>query len=227
MKSTATQMNDNSRKSAEWTGFRIATTRIEDATAIVPTAKKRRKGMLEVRSIFCLLPSAPTSSSAPDHLLTTLDLFWSAFFRQSGVDRPVVPVLELLHVEVEIVAVVGGQLVGLRGQPDRLRLGGAGLFAERAEHAALDVDVVAVEDFELLHLAVHLALLVVDVDVDDVDGTGHRAQLAGDAAVVVEAEHAAEAVGRLHPLLGLADRHLRREERTKRGRQPLEHVDEV
>src|SRR5437879_8566016 len=102
MKSTATQMNDRRRKSAEWTGFRIATTRIEDATAIVPTAKKTRKGMLEVRSIFCLLTSDPSSSSAPDQLLSALDLFGSAFLGQSRVHRPVVPVLELLHVEVEI-----------------------------------------------------------------------------------------------------------------------------
>src|SRR5258708_5999300 len=48
MKSTATQMKESSRKSAEWTGLRMEMTSTDDATAIVPIAKKTRKGMLLV-----------------------------------------------------------------------------------------------------------------------------------------------------------------------------------
>src|SRR4029077_14589360 len=96
----------------------------------------------------------------------------------------------------------------------------------RAEHAALDVDVVAVEDLELLHLAVDLALLVVDIDVDDVDRTGYRAQLARDTAIEREAEHPAKSIRGIEALFRIADRDLRPEELTQRGLQALEHVEE-
>src|SRR5437763_1517779 len=247
-KSTATQRKVSRRNSAECTGLRIEITRIDAATATVPMMKKTRRatfmgGLPPSRSCVprpasCVqMPrtddAGRRTQDAGPSLRPSRDLFRAAGdfrcgvpFRQSRVTRPVVPVLELLHVEVEIVAVVRGQLVSLGGQPDRLRLGRAGLFAERAEHAALDVDVVAIEDFELLHLSIDLALLVVDVDVDDVDGTGQRAELAGDAAIEGELEHAAKAIRRLEALLRIADGHLRFEQLAERRLQPLEHVEE-
>src|SRR5262249_1842509 len=103
------------------------------------------------------------------------------------------------------------------------------LFAQRAEHAALDVDVVAVEDLELLHLAVDFALLVMDVDIDDVDRTRDRAELAGDAAVVGEAEHPSKAIRRIEPLLRITDRHpppVELQELAQRRLQPLEDIEQ-
>src|ERR1041385_2790851 len=240
MKSTATQRNVSRRKSAECTGLRIEMTRIDDATATVPTMRKMRKTgviaetsanaecrmqnaecrgapLLILHSAFCIQHSSLRSSLDPRHVVPV---------RQLRRLRAVLPILELLHIEVEIVAVVRRELVRLRRQPDRLRLRRAGLFAKRAEHAALDVDVVAVEDLHLLLLAVDLTHLVVDVDVDDVDGARHRAELAGDAAVEGEAEHAAEAVGRLEALFRIADRHLRLPELAPGGPQPLEEIEE-
>src|ERR1051325_4855253 len=231
MKSTATQRNVSNRNSAECTGLRMEMTRMDEATATVPMMRKMTKAgvMRSLRVVECAgRAGALTAAAWPPHstsLRSPFDLRKVAS-RQFRRLRPLFPILELLHVEVEVVAVVRGQLVGLRGQPDRLRLGGAGLFAERAEHAALDVDVVAVEDFQLLLLAVDLAHLVVDVDVDDVDRTGHRAELAGDAAVEREAEHAAETVRGLEALFGVTDRHLRLEELAPRGSQPLEEIEE-
>src|SRR5204862_7120415 len=100
----------------------------------------------------------------------------------------------------------------------------AGLFAERAEHAALHVDVVAIENFDFLLLAVGLDDVVMDIDVDDVDRAGDSAQLARDAAVVRELEHPAETIRRLEPSFRITNRHLRLEELTNRDLQPLEQV---
>src|SRR5216683_2854540 len=129
----ATQRNVSRRKSAECTGLRIATTRIDAATAIVPTTKKTRKGMLAVSASMYFPCHRPhprfqrplprqreraaegrvravrhdTSLHAPADLLLSFDLARLAFIRRKArVFRPVVPVLELLHVEVEVVAIV-------------------------------------------------------------------------------------------------------------------------
>src|SRR5262249_19047958 len=91
---------------------------------------------------------------------------------------------------------------------------------------ALDVDVIAVEHLQLLHLSVDFALLVVDVDVDDVDRAGDRAQLAGDAAIEGEAEHAAKTIRWIEPLFRIADGDLRPEELAQSGLQPLQHVED-
>src|SRR5262249_12897051 len=82
-------------------------------------------------------------------------------------------------------------LVGLCRQPDGLGHRRAGLLAELAEHAALQVHVEAVEHLDRLARPI---LLVVPVDVDDVDRAFDRAQRALDAALLVEPEHPAESV---------------------------------
>src|SRR6185436_12490643 len=87
-------------------------------------------------------------------------------------------------------------------------------------------DVVAVEDLQLLHLSVHFTLLVVDVDVDDVDRAGLRAELARDAAVVAELEHAAESIRGLEPLFRIPHRDLRLEQLADGGLQPLEQIEQ-
>src|SRR5206468_1090663 len=95
----------------------------------------------------------------------------------------------------------------------------------RAEHATLDVDIVAIEDLHLLLLAVDFTHLVVDIDVDDVDRARDRAELAGDAAVVREAEHPAKAIGRFETLFRIANRHLRLEQLFERRLQTFEKVE--
>src|ERR1035437_3826729 len=115
-----------------------------------------------------------------------------------------VPLHELPDIEVEgLVSLVRSELVGLRPEPDRLRIRRARLFAEAAEHAALEVHVEPVED--LLVLA-SLVLLVVPVDEDDVDRALDRAERALDAALLVESEHPAEPVARLAGRFRVLDR---------------------
>src|SRR5262249_44029624 len=93
--------------------------------------------------------------------------------------------------------------------------------AELAEHAALQVHVEAVQ--HLLRLA-GLVLLVVPVDVDDVDRALDRAERALDAALLVQPEHAAEAVRRQLLLLRVLDRDLLLEEMAPGGGEPVKEA---
>src|SRR6266542_789676 len=170
MKRHATSRKDARRKSAEWTGFFATTT----ATAIASarTAKTTKA------------QPAPPVRRAPGGTLSVTCGASSPFDHREGFDiAGRVPVGELPDVQIQrLVAVVGGHLVRLRGQPDRLGHRRACLLAELAEHAALEVDVEAVEHLDRLPPFI---LLVVPVDVDDVDRALDRAERALDAALFV------------------------------------------
>src|SRR5258708_12200916 len=149
---------------------------------------------------FILHPSSFILSSSSSFQERGLRFRQRRLLGESVELRAVFPILELLHVEIQIAPVVCRQLVRLRRQPDRLWLRRAGLFAERAEHTPLDVDVVTVENLNLLLLAVLLENLIVNVDIDDVDRARYRAQLAADAAVVGKPDHSPTPVPRPYPL---------------------------
>src|SRR5512143_1050857 len=134
------------------------------------------------------------------------------------------PVGQFPDVEVErVVPVVRRHLVRLGRQPDRLRVRRAGLFAQLAEHAALEVDVEAVEHLDRLSCGV---LLVVPVDVDDVDRTLDRTERALDTSLLVESEHPPEPVRRQLLLFWVLDRHFLLEEVPASHAQPVEEVEE-
>src|SRR5437773_4761464 len=165
MKRHATTRNDASRKSAEWTGFFATTT----ATAVprVSTAKTTKAQPAPPVRRTPLAALSVTASTPLDH--------GEGFHVGSRA-----PVRQLPDVEVQgVVAVVGGHLVGLRRQPDRLGHRRTGLLAQLAEHAALQVHVEPVEHLDGLALV----LLVVPVDVDDVDRALDRAERALDTAL--------------------------------------------
>src|SRR5438128_3282 len=197
MKMQATSRNEESRKSAEWIGFRATTT----ATAI-PSASTAKTTNIH--------PAAPVRSAPGTACAAVTSPLLDDGERLDVRRCP--PVGQLANVEVErVVPVVRRHLVGLRRQPDRLGIGRARLFAELAEHATLQVHVEPVEDLHRLALRV---LLVVPVDVDDVDGALDRTERALDAALLVEAEHPPETVGWQLLLLGVLDGDLLLEEVT-------------
>src|SRR3954471_22704981 len=140
-----------------------------------------------------------------------------------GVGGPGLPLLKLVHIDVEVLPpVIRGELVGLGGEPDRFGLRRAPLFAEAAEHAPLDVDVEAIQQLLfLLRLRVHL---LVPVDIDDVDRAVTGADGAFDAPVLVQPEHAAEAVRGLPALLRILHRDLLLEHVLEGDSEPREEV---
>src|SRR5262245_10583475 len=211
MKRQATRRNDESRKSAEWTGFFATTT----ATAVPRASTAKTTKAQPAPPVSRTLEETVSVIGRPSTLLDhgeRLDVGGLA------------PVRQLAQVQVQrIVAVVGRHLVGLRRQPDGFGLRRAGLLAELAEHATLQVHVEPVEDLDRL---AGLVLLVVPVDVDDVDRALDRAERALDTALLVQAEHSAEAVGGDLLLLGILDRHLLLEEVAAGHREPLEEIQE-
>src|SRR5438067_1305588 len=209
MKMQATKRKEDSRKSAEWIGFRATTTAIA-----IPSASTAK--------ITNSQPAAPVRSAPGTACAPVISSLLDDRERLDVLRRS--PVGQLADVQIErVVPVVRRHLVRLRGQPDRLGIGRAGLFAQLAEHAALQVDVETVQDLDRLALRV---LLVVPVDVDDVDRALDRAERALDAALFVESEHPAEPVGRELLLLGILDRDLLLEEVTARDGESVEQVEQ-
>src|SRR6266508_354595 len=212
MKRHATSRKDARRKSAEWTGFFATTT----ATAIASarTAKTTKAQ-----------PAPPVRRTPPETTPSVTFAASSLFDHREGLDvRRFAPVGQLADVEVErVVAVIRRHLVGLRRQPDGLGSCRARFLAELAEHAAFQVHVEPVQHLDRLPLRV---LLVVPVDVDDVDRALDGAERALDAALLIQTEHPAEAVGGDLLLLGILDRQLLLEKVAPRHREALEEVEE-
>src|SRR5215468_10033762 len=116
MKRQATRRNEESRKSAECTGFFATTT----ATAVASASTANTTNAQPAPPVRRTPEGASVIGSSPllDHG-ERLDV--------GG--RP--PVGQLADVQVQrLVAVVGRHLVGLRRQPDGLGLRRAGLLAE-------------------------------------------------------------------------------------------------
>src|SRR5262245_7117137 len=210
MKRHATSRNDASRKRAEWTGFLATTTATAMASASTAKTMKAQPAPPVKRTPELTVSVIPGSSLLDDR--ERLDV------------RGGLPVGQLADVQVErVVAVVGRHLVGLRRQPDGLGLRRAGLLAELAEHAALQVHVEAVENLDGF---ARLVLLVVPVNIDDVDRALDRAQRALNAALLVQPEHPAKAVRRDLLLLRVLDRDLLLEEVPPGHRETLEEIEE-
>src|SRR5215471_13467751 len=213
MKRLATSRNAPSRKSAERTGLRAITTATASPRAASAKMTKATPAPPVRRTppVIAGPPSTPRSSSLLHH--------------REGLDvRSLLPVGELADVQVQgVVALVGSHLVGLRGQPDRLGHSRAGLFAQLAEHAALDIDVEPVENLDRLSGRV---LLVVPVDVNDVDRALDGAQRALDAPLLVQPEHSAEAVRGNLLLLRILDGHLLAEEVTAGHGEAVEEIEQ-
>src|SRR6185295_2800767 len=142
-----------------------------------------------------------------------------------GIGGPASPPFELFFVGVEILpTIVGRELIRLGGQPDRFRLGRAPRLAQAAEHAALEVDVETVE--LLFFLPRRLVQFLVPIDVDDVDRAIDRAEVALDAAFLVEPEHAAEPVRRRQALLRILHRLFLPKESAAGDAEPREQVEQ-